>query len=408
MLSSVGKNVSSTHSNNPYFDGVLSPITTQGEITYNCRVENAEIVRRKANMVRDAGRAGSYPGGDVDDNLHVMPNELVFGWVHKQGRSHVPGYPSHIGFSSRNGVRHAAFNSDAERMQLALRFIGLAKTPYVIDSPSQLKHGFASIAVGSGTTFHTGTQDVYPGQLLQWSVVPVDAGPINGANPGTALTNRAGTPKGKLRFRIDPVDKFNMAPSLNTALRMLTQPSSQGGVSDRTLEQMLDPDAQGPTGKPMSALQEYAVALYHVRVVQGIRAAKVLLAEFQNGNLDPREDESEIAKKIGLFADRIETNKKAWEMMRAMYSGQRSINPDGLKDVLRQNVPSAFDGNRLRNDKTAGSQYMRIVLNAGAIEARAYAMAFSEQARRVFAKASSFSRPGQRLDLVIGHFLLGC
>jgi hypothetical protein len=46
---------------------------------------------------------------------------------------------------------------------MRIRFVGLAKTPYLFENAYQLKHGFTSIGVGSGTTFHTGDEDIFPG-----------------------------------------------------------------------------------------------------------------------------------------------------------------------------------------------------------------------------------------------------
>jgi hypothetical protein len=87
----VGDNQTTKYLDNPYFDGVVSAITTQSETTLNCRAEHSEMMQRRANMGKAAARAKSYPGGEVLDNLHIMPHELVFGWVSRQGRNQIPG-----------------------------------------------------------------------------------------------------------------------------------------------------------------------------------------------------------------------------------------------------------------------------------------------------------------------------
>lgn len=68
---------------NPYFDGVISPITTQGEVTLNCRAEHGEIAQRRANMSRNEVRAFSYPGGKKDplfflSALHLKTKMVTF------------------------------------------------------------------------------------------------------------------------------------------------------------------------------------------------------------------------------------------------------------------------------------------------------------------------------------------
>jgi len=82
--------------------------------------------------------------------------------INRQGRNQIPGHPNHIGFSSLNGVKWGDTSTDAE-LEMRIRFVGLAKTPYLFENAYQLKHGFTSIGVGSGTTFHTGDEDIFPG-----------------------------------------------------------------------------------------------------------------------------------------------------------------------------------------------------------------------------------------------------
>jgi hypothetical protein len=127
-----------THGQNDYWRGIISAITTQGEVTVNVQMESGEMLARRNNMNRDMSRARSYPGGDQSENLNVLPGELVFGWAMRQGRNRVPGNPSQIGFSSLNGIKWGNFSTDQE-LEARLRFIGLAKTPYFVDNPSQLK-----------------------------------------------------------------------------------------------------------------------------------------------------------------------------------------------------------------------------------------------------------------------------
>ena len=107
--------------------------------------------------------------------------------------------------------------STDEELELRLRFIGLAKTPFIFDNVNQLKHGFTCIGSGSGTSFHTGEEDIFPGDKLYWSVIPrpisgsdvYEGGQFGDNGPGSRQGNpRIGTPRGKFRFRINPA-RFN-------------------------------------------------------------------------------------------------------------------------------------------------------------------------------------------------------
>ncbi len=83
MSGLTGGNMAFRPGDNPYLSQVGSPITTQGEVTLNCRSESGEIQTRRRNMESNDKRARSYPGGEVLDNLQIMPFELVFGWINR-------------------------------------------------------------------------------------------------------------------------------------------------------------------------------------------------------------------------------------------------------------------------------------------------------------------------------------
>lgn len=172
---------------NPYFDGVISPITTQGEVTVNLKGSRLEYAQRKLNTRNANG--DTYPGGDDDQNLLVMPFELVFAWKKQQLNLTVPGTTNLTGFSSLNGVNYKGLNGlwrTEEELEDALIFMGLAKTPYVHASTDQLKHGFTAFRVGSGTTFNTGTKEIFPGDKIVFKApVRPDHAKIVGEAPNT-------------------------------------------------------------------------------------------------------------------------------------------------------------------------------------------------------------------------------
>ncbi len=70
-----------------------------------------------------------------------------------------------------NGIQWGATSTD-EELAMRIRFIGLAKTPFMFDNPGQLKHGFAAFPIGTGTTHHTGELEFFPGDPIEWDVIP--------------------------------------------------------------------------------------------------------------------------------------------------------------------------------------------------------------------------------------------
>lgn len=170
---------------NGYLDGIISQLTTQGEVTVNINFEDTEVTARKQNQ-RDAPDR-TYGGAEVNEHHYILPGEFVFGWRNRQGRNVVPGNPNFHGWTALNGAKFGDTATD-EELQSRIVFIALAKTPYFFDKPDQPRHGFSGIAAGSGTTHHTGERDFFPGDDVMFSVVsrPLKPG-INQAYPQVFL-----------------------------------------------------------------------------------------------------------------------------------------------------------------------------------------------------------------------------
>jgi hypothetical protein len=74
---------------------------------------------------------------------------------------------------------------------------------------------------------------------------------------------------------------------------------------------------------------------------------------------------------------------------------------------LRTDVPTGFDprtGRPKRNTSTA-SRYVQVATNMGNIRTTAFARAVHFVARKRFATSLSYSKKGQRVDMLIGNFL---
>ena len=399
--------------NNPYFDGVSSAITTQGEVTLNCRAEHTEMSTRRVNMNRPGVRALSYGGGEVLDNLHIMPHEIVMGWINRQGRNQIPGHPNQIGFTSLNGIKWGAYSTN-EELELSLRFIGLAKTPFKFEDSSQLKHGFTAIAVGSGSTFHTGERDIFPGDRLEWSVVPrpsrpgfggnnpsLDGGRFGNDGPGSRQGNPTeGTPRGKLRFRINPSDYNNMKPSLNAAVSAMKKPMAQNGCSDRPFEHLFN---QSVSRRPTPAV-EFAMAQLYTDVVTGVRIIDILKDKGVNivglGQV-------ELCDAIGIFETDPTKRGLVNDIINGLYMGARcNENASRVsKATFKAKVPGGFYRESLTRQANTSSRLAQVAMQLGNYQIVAYARAVHCVARRRFATALNYAKPGQTLDVLLGHFL---
>ena len=417
-MNRAGDNVTTKYLENPYFDGVLSPITTQGEVTVNCRAEYGELKARRINMSGNSTRAISYPGGDVLDNMHIMPHELVFGWINRQGRNMIPGHPNQIGFTTLNGMKWGNYSTD-EEMEQRLRFIGLAKTPFIFDNQYQLKHGFTAIAVGSGTTFHTGEVDIFPGDKIHWSVVPrprqisimgVEKYPTGTKHgdmgPNTRFGNpRVGTPRGKIRFRINPSRFNDMRPCLNAAISAMKKPLARGGIADRPYEHLFNENSLGGKPKP-TPNQELAMALYYTQMVSLVRGIQILK---DNGVQVDNIDQVGLCDRIGVFNSNSATRPDLAEKLIDGWFMDTAVNRDKSRvayNTLKSQIPSGFTrtGKVLRNNSTA-SRIAQIATNLGNIHLVAYMRAVHSLARKNIGVALCYAKPGQRVDLLIGHFL---
>jgi len=415
-----GDNVTTKYLENPYFDGVISAITTQGEVTLNCRAEYGELKTRRINMSSNATRAMSYPGGDVIDNMHIMPHELVFGWIYRQGRNMIPGHPNQIGFTTMNGMKWGMYSTD-EEMEQRIRFIGIAKTPFVFDNQYQLKHGFTAIGVGSGTTMHTGEVDIFPGDKIHWAVVPrprqiAVGGPeqyATGARYGDSGPNsrfgnpRVGTPRGKIRFRINPTRFNDMRPSINAAVSAMKKPMARGGIADRPYEHLFNENSLGGKPKP-TPNQELAMALYYTSMVSMVRGIEVLQKE--RGAIDLNTvDPVTLCDTIGVFNSSSATRSPIAEKLIDSWFMDISVNRNKSRiayNDLKARVPSGFirTGKVIKNNSTA-SRYVQIATNLGNIHLVGYLRAVHALARKNIGVALCYAKPGQRVDLLIGHFL---
>jgi len=389
---------------NGYFNGVTSPITTQGEITINCRGDQGEVSQRKTNVSREASRLVSYPDDGGLDNQHVMPHELVFSWVGRRGRNSIAGHTSQAGFSSLNGVMYGTTD---EELEGRLRFIGCAKTPFIFGSTAQLQSGFSAIGAGSGTTVNRGSEEFHPGEVGMWYVVPrpkQNGGPMPGgqfgdSGPGSRQGYPTqGTPRGKLLFGVKPCRFNDMRPSINAALDGVRKTMLQGGFSDRPLEHLFGDARVGGFQKPTPA-EEHGMALFVSMAVTVCAGAAFLKDE---GLIQFIGTELDLANKIGMFSVKPEERARYCKLIDTLfldYSANRDTSRAAY-DKLRTSIPTGFAPNskRVVRADTLASRYIQVRTNIANYQELGFTRAYHSIARKRIFVALSHSKRGQQLD----------
>lgn len=364
----------------------------------------------------------TLPGADVAENHYVLPGELVFTWTTKQGRNTIPGNASVSAWSAMNGVKYAGLGGD-EETQGRIRFVGLAKTPYFWDKSDQPKQGYAVIAFGTGTTHHTGEREFFPGDDVMFSVIqspvkqgvnqPLPNGVYGDYGPGTRVGNpRSGTSRSKLRVRINPGRVNDMRPCFNPVLAAFRKPRREGGISDVPFENL----TQIPTdGSPkLTVVQEHAMYLAASTVVSLVAGLEFLgsasnetraaLARFANAAAPvPAEQAArqiDLVNLIGVF----ETVPAKRDLLNKLMDSLYLQHPANLAysrvemNKVKTLFPAEVTG---RTKETTPSRYCQIRLGLANAQTLGYARAVHFFARSRIGHSISYSKPGQRLDLLI-------
>lgn len=215
---------------NPMTQGRYQPIPSQAEITRKCTFDVAEARQRKANSEDNMKARHCYPGGGNNNNLWVMPGEIVFG---KRKLSHFGtiGRPSELGMTSLAGLH--TDGKPVEQLMDEYYFIGIAKTEFEFGGDNMwhndpLDHGFSVIGSGSCSTINRSNENIYPGDLLVWDFPPLDNGtqilPVN-----VKATSAAGPFTKVLPYlrRYIPENTMYMGTALNRILSAEPTPENQ-------------------------------------------------------------------------------------------------------------------------------------------------------------------------------------
>lgn len=205
-------------------DAIQTPVTHQGEVTFNVVASENEFLRRK-NQTHE----GTYPGGATDDNHHIKEFELVFGYKNNPSDHTYYANDKQVGFTSFNGMPGA---KNPRKVTENIYPIGVVKgSGYTFQSEDQPKHGFSVIGVGHASTYATGKEHIYPGDLVEFSAPdPFDMMKGEKAVPG----NSVGTPYGKQRAILKPCSPTDFGMDFALILSMLDANKDAGGINDLT------------------------------------------------------------------------------------------------------------------------------------------------------------------------------
>lgn len=418
-MSNLGGNLVHRPQDNGYLDGIISQITTQSEVTLNVMYDLSEVTGRKRALSQRPGRI--YGGAEVPENHYVLPGELVFGWVNKQGRNAMPGNPNFNGWTSLNGVPFGAGGVD-EELQMLIRFIGLAKTPYFWDKPDQPKHGFAVIAFGTGTTHHTGTREFFPGDDAIFSVIaqplkltgapnePYPQGQFGDYGPGTRVGNpRAGTSRSKLRMIINPARVKDMRPAFNPVLAAFRKTRREGGIADIPVENLEAPPTDG-TPKP-TIVQEQAMLLglsTAVSLVAGLEylaeAAPGLLTRFTAG-ADAATQVSrqmDVIDALGVFKTSLAQRTLLNGLIDSLFLDHPANKASSR--VYLERIKTAFKDNVGKAGTSTERRFCRVRLGLSNTQTLGYARAVHFVQRTRIGRVTSYAKGGNRVDI----FVQGC
>jgi hypothetical protein len=390
---------------NPLRQSRRDPISAQGEITGKALIDYSEVQDRRENSADHHLLAKSYPGGNNDDNLMVMPGELVFAPRNRESVYSMAGEPNEYGLSSMAGLYYGRYQSD-DAMMRDYYFVGVAKTEFRVGNSDQPESGFAVLKAGSYTTTNNGPYDIYPGDLIGYRF------PLNTLSPGWGtddrsqkLTgkdansmdrivpqNRAGTPNGKYLAEIVPFDYTDFKTSTAGALVAMKLPSAdKGGQGIAGLSMKdFDKNTGDRSNRQLSNIQEEAMGYKFGIAGIVLRGIESLLRQGVALN-----DATQVADAIGIFRNDPRPETSPWFQM--------------MSDIfLYDQVPGSGHYNTSKTAFEAAHQaatdYKYLSRHCMRFFQTGVASSWYHKSNRVLGKALNRARPTESLNAIFGHY----
>ena len=356
-------------------NGRYQPIVSQAEITGKGHPDLFSFRER-------ARGEGPYPGGTVDQNLWIVPGELL---LCRRNARNTFGKTSQLAFSSANGLRVDPNNPEAAMRELC--FVGFAKAEYEYGGENlfgtdPLDHGFAFLYSGSITTVNTGSQDLFAFDTLCWRLPPTAGGDPRSQNSGgprvmdtglNALSNntrRIGVPQGKALFQIERFDPCDFSFQVAGCFQLFDKPKAVGGVKNLQFSDFFNKNT-----RDLTPLQEEAFAY-----------SRGLLMVAAMGSANPQQ----TAESYGLF----DPNGLSADGIRKL--GQifgRNVFPGSNNGNIPQDVPERLSGNVANDFNYVKDHIFDLLLGglAGSIEAKK---------SRIVGTAISSAKINQSIDIM--------
>lgn len=362
-----------------------APVAVQAEITGKGQPDLQEFNHRKATAGDTYTAQKSYPLGDGDVNLSIMPGELLV--ARRTYKTGIAGQGEAV-FSSVAGMY---CETSVEALMRQHYFAGVAKSEYQLGGDNlfgtdPMDHGIGFLRAGSMSTLNACAEDVHAGDLLAWRF-PESAnlpdprsrgadraigGPDNGLNP-RKIRRMQGIPLGKPLIQIEKFNPADFSFQLAGAHALFNKPAAQGGIQDLGTKDLMDPH------KKISPLQEEALGWS--RGLLAIVATAMEHLEKDKGVA--------FAKATGLME--TELTSTGQEILNAIF--------------LRNTVPGTNNGaiNQV-NIKTPFGQIQDHCLS---ILCGAIGGAWHAKASRIIGKSMGNAKAGQTLDVMFSHFKIG-
>ena len=146
-----------------------------------------------------------------------------------------------------------------------------------------------------------------------------------------------------------------------------------------------------------------------VSLVRGIKTLQSLNPGLLTpGNLARGDLEVVLLDAIGVFKTSPAERRTFINLVNAWYLGL-GVNRSGSSvyfEDLRTRYPTYFDNlRRIQRRPDTTSRFLQVATNLHTYEHVGYARAVHAVARKRFATALSYAKKGQRVDILIGHFL---
>lgn len=361
----------------------------QGEISGKAFLDEIQREERKENAVDHYRGRVSYAGGDNDDNLSVMPGELVFGL---RSNSNTFGHgmgPNEFGLSSWAGFCWGVYGSDDASMR-DWYFMGVAKDED--ERSKQSASGFAFTRAGIVSVINVGHHDLFAGDLVAWSLP-------DRSKDDMRLRGGAGTTNPKMLAELVPFDYADFTTHAAGALVNASRPSAGNstnpGSSDIPIERLISPGPINANNHGLSDAQEESMGYKYGLLGAVLRGIEALQAEGIRIPTDgtPAANASALATTLGLFNTEAGADARALRVLAHILGNDQVPGTDHYNAVKAQ-----LD----THEREASKEYAMLSQSLMRVLCGGIASSWYHKSMRVVGKVTAGGRPTATVTLNVG------